>query len=146
MTAVRVLAATANRLPDAQALVFEYMAGTQREAGRVAPAASTGIDNSSLESGIRRGSVDRSCRCRLPSYCVATAIRRRLTSRLRRPASAGCRCGNTRHPAGAGQLQPSRSREWVWFAGEGGQGGGDFVVAGADEGRGGAGVVAAVGV
>jgi len=37
MTGVRVLAATAARLPDARALVFEYMASTQREAGRAVP-------------------------------------------------------------------------------------------------------------
>ena len=41
MTAVRVLAATATELPEAQALVFEYMASTQREAGRAVP---TSID------------------------------------------------------------------------------------------------------
>ncbi len=34
---MRVLAATAAELPDAQALVFEYMASTQREAGRAVP-------------------------------------------------------------------------------------------------------------
>lgn len=38
MTAIHVLAATGRQLPDAQALVFEYMATTQREAGRTAPA------------------------------------------------------------------------------------------------------------
>nr|BFE57988.1 N-acetyltransferase [Dactylosporangium thailandense] len=37
MTALRVLAATVAELPDAQALVFEYMASTQREAGRAVP-------------------------------------------------------------------------------------------------------------
>jgi GNAT superfamily N-acetyltransferase len=38
MTAIRVLVATAIEVPDAQALVFEYMASTQREAGRAVPA------------------------------------------------------------------------------------------------------------
>jgi ribosomal protein S18 acetylase RimI-like enzyme len=38
MTAIQVLAATGRQLPDAQALVFEYMATTQREAGRTVPA------------------------------------------------------------------------------------------------------------
>ncbi|MER7009096.1 hypothetical protein ABT297_39470 [Dactylosporangium sp. NPDC000555] len=38
MTRVRVLATTTTELPDAQALVFEYMASTQREAGRTVPA------------------------------------------------------------------------------------------------------------
>ena len=38
MTAIRVLAATATELPHARALVFEYMAATQREAGRTVPA------------------------------------------------------------------------------------------------------------
>jgi GNAT superfamily N-acetyltransferase len=37
VSAVRVLAATVAELPDAQALVFEYMASTQREAGRAVP-------------------------------------------------------------------------------------------------------------
>jgi hypothetical protein len=34
MTATRVLAATTAELPDAQALVFEYRAGTLHKAGR----------------------------------------------------------------------------------------------------------------
>ena len=38
MTAVQVLAATGRQLPDAQALVFEYIATTQGEAGRTVPA------------------------------------------------------------------------------------------------------------
>jgi len=38
VTAIRVLVATAADLPDAQALVFEYMASTQHEAGRHVPA------------------------------------------------------------------------------------------------------------
>jgi ribosomal protein S18 acetylase RimI-like enzyme len=38
MTAVRVLIADAAELSDAQTLVFEYMADTQREAGRAVPA------------------------------------------------------------------------------------------------------------
>ncbi len=38
MTAIRVLAATVTDLPHAQALVFEYMAATQGEAGRAVPA------------------------------------------------------------------------------------------------------------
>lgn len=41
MTALRVRAATTADLPDAQTLVFEYMASTQREAGRAVP---TSID------------------------------------------------------------------------------------------------------
>jgi hypothetical protein len=35
VTAVRVLAATTADLPDAHALMFEYLAGTLHEAGRV---------------------------------------------------------------------------------------------------------------
>jgi GNAT superfamily N-acetyltransferase len=38
MTDIRVLTATAIELPHAQALVFEYMAATQGEAGRAVPA------------------------------------------------------------------------------------------------------------
>jgi ribosomal protein S18 acetylase RimI-like enzyme len=38
MATIQVLAVTGRRLPDAQALVFEYMATTQREAGRTVPA------------------------------------------------------------------------------------------------------------
>jgi ribosomal protein S18 acetylase RimI-like enzyme len=41
MSAIHVLAATDRQLPDARALVFEYMAATQHEAGRTVPA---GID------------------------------------------------------------------------------------------------------
>jgi ribosomal protein S18 acetylase RimI-like enzyme len=40
-TSIRLLAATATELPHAQALVFEYMAATQGEAGRTVP---TSID------------------------------------------------------------------------------------------------------
>jgi ribosomal protein S18 acetylase RimI-like enzyme len=38
MTTIHVRAATGKRLPDAQALLFEYMATTQADAGRTVPA------------------------------------------------------------------------------------------------------------
>ena len=38
MTSLRVLAATANQLPQAELLVFEYLATTQGERGRTVPA------------------------------------------------------------------------------------------------------------
>jgi GNAT superfamily N-acetyltransferase len=38
MTGIRILVATATELPDAQALVFEYMAATQHERGYPVPA------------------------------------------------------------------------------------------------------------
>jgi GNAT superfamily N-acetyltransferase len=38
MSSIHVLAATGSRLPAAQALMFEYMAATQGEAGRTVPA------------------------------------------------------------------------------------------------------------